>query len=204
MKKILFIFITCFISLWTATPQTALATTTAIQTQISEYCLKGDKLVDYYESLNDKSDGVKYLKAAKYYYFQAIRLDKSCTNAFIGVAHIALLQNKTRDAKNTLMAALNFNPENPRVSFYLGETFFQEGDYTEAIDYYNWAYNHGYKYNYKTNLQLAICYEKIYEVNLATRHYNEALKIKPDSQIIKQRLVDMKKAQETTFKYKEN
>lgn len=180
------------------------ATENSIQTQVSDYCTKGDKILAYYESIDDKSDGLKYLKAAKYFYFQALRIDKASPNASIGVARIALLQEKTRDSKNILMRALNFNPENPRVSFYIGETFFQEGDYTEAIDYYTWAYNHGYKHNYKTNLQLAICYEKIYETELAKKHYNEALKIKPDSQIIKQRLIDMKKAQEAIFKYNEN
>ena len=50
----------------------------------------------------------------------------------------------------------------------------------------------------------SICYEKIYEINLAKKHYNEALKIKPDSELIKQRLQDMQKAQESIFEYKEN
>lgn len=204
MKKIIIIFVTCLISNLAIINTQAIATENSIQAQVSDYCIKGDKILTYYENLPDKKDGLKYLKAAKYFYFQALRIDKASPNASIGVARIALLQEKTKDSKSILMRALNFNPENPRVSFYIGETFFQEGDYTEAIDYYNWAYNHGYKYNYKTNLQLAICYEKIYEIELAKKHYNEALKIKPNCQIIKQRLVDMQKAQESIFEYKEN
>jgi len=202
MKKIILVTCLIFFNIFLSPNNFAIAN--SIQEQVSDYCTKGDKILTYYENLEDKTDGLKYLKAAKYFYFQALRIDKASPNASIGVARIALLQNKTRDSKNILMRALNFNPENPRVSFYIAETFFQEGDYTEAIDYYNWAYNHGYKFNYKTNLQLAICYEKIYEINLAKKHYNEALKIKPDSELIKQRLQDMQKAQESIFEYKEN
>lgn len=201
MKKTILIFIIVIINFCIFNTPKTFAIENTIQNKVSDYCIKGDKIVSHYESITDKSNGLEYLKAAKYYYYQAIRLDKSSANALVGLAHVALLQNKTRDAKNILMAALNFNPENPRVSFYIGETFFQEGDYTEAIDYYTWAYNHGYKHNYKTNLQLAICYEKIYEIKLARKHYNEALKIQPDSAIIKRRMEDMDKAQEETFKY---
>lgn len=201
MKKMILTFIIFIINFCIITPPNVYAIGNTIQNQVSDYCLKGDKIVSHYETLDDKSNGLEYLKAAKYYYYQAIRLDKSSANALVGLAHVSLLQNKTRDAKNILMAALNFNPENPRVSFYIGETFFQEGDYTEAIDYYTWAYNHGYKHNYRTNLQLAICYEKIFEINMAKKHYNEALKLKPNSKDIKQRLDELEKAQNETFQY---
>lgn len=201
IKKTILIFVIIVMNFCLLNTQETLATENTLQEKVSDYCTKGDKIVNHYETSNDKTNSLEYLKAAKYYYYQAIRLDKSNPNGLVGLAHVALLQDKTRDAKNILMAALNFNPENPRVSFYIGETFFQEGDYTEAIDYYTWAYNHGYKHNYKTNLQLAICYEKIYETELAKRHYNEALKIKPDSNDIKKRLSNLQKAQEEIYKY---
>lgn len=199
MKKIIIIFIICFISFFNLEGAKTFAYDEELSSEVSEYCTKGEKVLTYYESLDDKTDGLKYLNAAKYFFYQAIRLDKSSANALIGMAKISLYQNKTRDAKNALMMALNFNPENPRVAHFLGDTFFQEGDYTEAIDYYDWAYRHGYKYNYNTNFQLAVCYEKIYEQKKAIKHYNEALKIKPESQAVKDRLKKMDEANKEVF-----
>ena len=163
----------------------------ATQSATDINCIKGDKIVDYYETLTDKTDSEKYLNAAKYFYYQASRTDISNANALVGHARVALHQNKTRDAKNTLMMALNFNPDNPRVTFYLGETFFQEGDYTEAIDYYKWAYTHGYQNDFKTNYKLGICYEKLNDEHNARTHYNNALRIKPDNEDVKKRLKEL-------------
>ena len=154
----------------------------------SENCLKGDKILDYYENLEDKSNPNRYLNAAKYYYYQASRNDLSEANALVGHARVALYQNRIKDAKNVLMIALNFNEDNPKVNFYLGETFFADEEYTQAIDFYNHAYNNGYQSHYKTNFKLGICYAKLNEEEKAKFHYNKALQIKPDSTEVKNKL----------------
>lgn len=161
---------------------------TPVESEANAYCVKGDKILDYFDKLEDKSNPDKYLNAAKYYYYQASRIDISNQNSLIGHARIALYKGNTRDAKNALMMALNFNEANPRVSFYLGETFFKEGEYTQAIDFYNWAYTHGYRFDYKTNLQLAICYEKLDDVKQSKYHYKNAIKINPSAVEAKARL----------------
>lgn len=171
--------------------QTPVNANVATQSATDINCIKGDKIVDYYETLTDKTDSEKYLNAAKYFYYQASRTGLSNANALVGHARVALHQNKTRDAKNALMTALNFNPDNPRVTFYLGETFFQEGDYTEAIDYYKWAFTHGYQNDFKTNYKLGICYEKLNDEHNARTHYNNALRIKPDNEDVKKRLKEL-------------
>lgn len=189
MKKIisaLVIIIISFILFNTLPAYNAAAA--PVQSEADINCQKGDKIVDYYESLSDKSEADKYLKAAKYFYYQASRIDLSNTNALIGHARVALHQNKIRDAKNALMMALNFNAQNPRVCFYLGETFFQDGDYTQAIDYYNWAYTHGYQNDFKTNYKLGVSYEKLNDIHNAKTHYNNALRINPNNEDIKERL----------------
>lgn len=180
MKKIIYIFI-IIVLFHTTSCISAGARELPEESQANAYCVKGDKILDYYQKLDDKRNAGKYLNAAKYYYYQASRVDISNQNSLIGIARIALYQGKTRDAKNALMMALNFNEVNPRVSFYLGETFFEEGEFTQAIDFYNWAYSHGYRYDYMTNIKLGICYEKLDDVKKAKYHYKNALKAHPGS-----------------------
>lgn len=152
------------------------------------YAKQGDKILNYYIKLEDKSDRDRYLTAAKYFYYQANRLDISNANALIGRARVALLQNKVRDAKNNLFIALNFDENNPRVTFFLGEAFFQDGDYDDAIHYYTHAYLHGYRNNYRTNLKLGEAYEKMDDVERARYHYTNAIKIRPSEAEVRFRL----------------
>ena len=189
MKKILIIFLILTIaSINQIACNKAFSRETPAVSDANAYCVKGDKILNYYEGLKDKSNADRYLNAAKYYYYQANRLDMSNQNAFIGRARIALIQGRTRDAKNNLMIALNVNELNPKVNYYLGETFFAEGEYTQAIDFYHFAYSHGYRYDYKTNLKLGICYEKLDDVKKAKYHYKNAAKINPGEVTAKARL----------------
>ncbi len=189
MKKNLFIILVFFISI-VVFPAKIYATTQSIAdfSDANSYCAKGDKILNYYENLQDKTDSDKYLKAAKYYYYQASRLDISNQNALVGMARISLYQGKTRDAKNSLMIALNVDENNPKVSYYLGEAFFAEGEYFQAIDFYNWAYSHGYQKDFNTNFKLGVCYEKLNDIEKAKIHYQNALNASPDSAEAKQRL----------------
>lgn len=179
MKKILIIFICLILNL---TFQNAVfCRNTPVESEANAYCVKGDKILDYYEKLQNAKDPDKYLNAAKYYYYQATRIDLSNPNALIGHARVALHQNRLKDAKNTLMIALNFNEINPRVNYYLGETFYREGEYTQALDFYNQAYTHGFRYDYNTNYKMGLCYEKMDDVKKAKYHYKNAIKIRPNA-----------------------
>ena len=188
MKKIILVFIIIFCLCMPLYSQRVLCAANGFESLSNEYCVKGDKILDYYERLDNKINGDRYLNAAKYFYYQASRVDLSNPNALIGRARVAIYQNRIRDAKNDLMIALNFNEINPKVSYYLGEVFFIEGNYTEAIDFYNWAYSHGYRYDYKTNLKLGICYEKLNDVKMAKKHYTNAINIMPASVEAKARM----------------
>ncbi len=155
------------------------------------YAAKGDKILNYYENLEDKTGKERFLIAAKYFYYQANRLDISNENAYVGRARVALAQNKVREAKNNLFLALNFDENNPKVNFYLAEAFFQDGEFTEAIKYYTEAYMHGYRTNYKTNLKLGICYEKLDDEQRAKYYYTNAIKIDSTNQEAQNRLKNL-------------
>lgn len=195
MKKTLIILIAIIINIAFAQSdfQQAKASRTSTETEAIQNCVKGDKILDYYEKLDEPQDPNRYLNAAKYYYYQASRLDLSNPNVLVGHARVALHQNRLKDAKNVLMIALNYNETNPRVNFYLGETFFRDGEFTQAIDFYQEAYSHGYKYDFNTNLRLGMCYDKLNEINLAKKHYKNALKSKPNNEEVLQRLEKMDK-----------
>lgn len=179
MKKILIIFILLILNLLFTSP--AFCRNTPVESEANEYCVKGDKILDYFERLEDKSNPDRYLNSAKYYYYQASRLDLSNANALVGHARVALHQNRLKDAKNVLMIALNFNEINPKVNYYLGETFFRDGEYSQAIDFFNQAYSHGFRYDYNTNYKMGLCYEKMDDIKNARYHYKNAIKIRPDS-----------------------
>ena len=104
------------------------------------------------------------------------------------MARISLYQGKTKDAKNALMIALNVNEKNPKVSFYLGEAFFMEQEYFQAIDFYTWAYSNGYQKDFKTNYKLGVCYEKLNDIEKAKYHYQKAINARPNDAEVKQRL----------------
>ena len=154
----------------------------------NNYCAKGDKILNHFETLNNPENPNKYLNSARYFYYQAKRLDMSNINALIGQARVALHQNRLKDAKNVLMIALNYNENNPKVNFYLGETFFREGEYTQALDYYMQAYTHGFKYDTKTNIQMATCYQKLDDIKKAKYHYEKVLNKNPNNIYAKEKL----------------
>ena len=70
MKKIIpalgIIILSFILFIKTLTPVNA---NVATQSATDINCIKGDKIVDYYETLTDKTDSEKYLNAAKYFYF---------------------------------------------------------------------------------------------------------------------------------------
>lgn len=195
MKKILIVSIAIILNFIyiQANFHQANARATSTEAEAIENCTKGDKILDYYEKLEAPQDPNRYLNAAKYYYYQASRLDLSNPNVLVGHARVALHQNRLKDAKNVLMIALNYNEKNPRVNFYLGETFFRDGEFTQAIDFYQEAYTHGYRYDFNTNLRLGMCYDKLNEINLAKKHYQNALKTKPNNEDVLKRLEKMDK-----------
>ena len=181
MKKIYILFVSVIITFLYFACVKVESKNTFPESEAVINCQKGDKILNYYEKLQNPPDPNRYLNAARYYYYQASRLDLSNPDALVGHARVALHQNRLKDAKNVLMIALNFNEINPKVNYYLGETFFREGEYTQAIDFYNQAYMHGYRYDYKTNYKMGLCYEKMDDIPKAKYHYNNAIKIRPDS-----------------------
>ena len=195
MFKIFIIFSILIINFYFCIKNPAICYATPEAEKAIEFCQNGDKIIDYYEQLEDKSNPNRYLNAAKYYYYQASRLDLSNPNSLIGHARVALHQNRLRDAKNVLMIALNFNEKNPRVNFYLGETFFADGEYTQAIDYYQAAFHNGYKNDFKTNSQLGLCYEKLGDIQKSIEHYNIALKTQNNKKEIKEKIQNLNKIQ---------
>ena len=108
MKKTILISIAILNFIFIQNPfQQATARVTSTEAEAIQNCAKGDKILDYYEKLESPQDPNRYLNAAKYYYYQASRLDLSNPNILVGHARVALHQNRLKDAKNVLMIALN-------------------------------------------------------------------------------------------------
>lgn len=169
-----------------------------------KYSQQADQILRYFHSIPNKTetDKQKYLNAAKYFYYKARRADLSNTDALVGQARIALYENRIRDAKNSLFIALNINEDNPKVNYYLGETFFKDGEFAKAVDFYLYAYTHGFRYNFWTNYKLGITYEKLDNVELARTHYTQAVKINPNFKDASKRLkgLDQIKTEKNTPK----
>lgn len=214
MKKICFAFLICFLLI----QNTAMAKNNDFwhgeisfgnenpKQSSAQYCQQADTILRYFNSIKNKTkaDEQKYLNAAKYFYYQAMRADKSNTDALVGKARIALYENHIRDAKNALSIALNINENNPKVTYYLGETFFKDGEFAKAVDFYLHAYTHGYKNNFWTNYKLGVTYEKLDVPEKAKIHYQNALKINPNSKEAEARLagLDMIKTDYETYRKK--
>ncbi len=154
----------------------------------SYYTSKGDEILDYCEKLKSPKDKERFIVAAKFFYYQASRADVSNQNALIGNARASLLQNNIREAKDSLFMALNFNEHSPRTNFYIGETFYQDGEFLDAIKYYKLAYKYGYGSDYRTNLRLGVCYEKLDAPAQAKTYYSNAMNIMPSLSEPRQRI----------------
>lgn len=193
MKKILIIFLISIINLFAQSADAAGKINTPQEQEAVLNCQRGDKIVNYFETKTDRTNPNRYLNAAKYYYYQASRLDLSNSDSLIGIARIALLQDKLTDAKNVLMIALNFDENNPKTNFYLGETFYRDGEFTHAIDYFNKAYQNGYNQDFSTNYRLGVCYEKLDDAQKAKEHFLNAQAIRPSSEEVKDHLQGLEK-----------
>lgn len=102
-----------------------------------------------------------YINKAKYFYYIASQNIPPSSEALIGLGRVYMLQKKFNDAKDVLNKAFSVDPYNANASFYLGEFFFTNSDYINALKYYENAQKLGYNDTLANEKMISICKAKL-------------------------------------------
>ena len=149
----------------------------------SEYETKLNNEADKYfyagMEIQDKNLKEAYLIKALGKYMLLLKLHPDdpvlCTK--IGVIHETC--HHCPQAKSYFFRAINLENLNPFANFYLGEYYFLQRDYNNAIRYYRVAYQNGHEHSSVLNFRLATLYERLGDIERAKGYYDISEKISP-------------------------
>jgi tetratricopeptide (TPR) repeat protein len=106
------------------------------------------------------------------YFQRALILDPTHLNANFNLALIYEERNQIEKAKDHYMAVIINHPGHQLAYNYLGDIYFNEGDYFKAQDMYREILNTS-PANIGIRLKLAICLEKVNDLNGSLREYEK-------------------------------
>jgi len=132
------------------------------------------------EMLNLKALSLKKLnkhEQAASVYEKIYTQDTSNTRYLIELANCHYMTDNFKEAALMYQKALLIRPGNPYLYKQLGETFFENDDFTKAIQYYHFVYK--IDSSHYIARQLARSYENLERVDTAIYYYEKTLAIKP-------------------------
>lgn len=145
------------------------------------------KLADFYFSnalkCNDEDEKKELLQKASGNYFILTQIEPENIYAIVQLARVYDLEKQDSFAKAYFFRALKINKKDPNTNYYFGEFFYTREEYTNAIRFYNIAFENGYKENDDVVLKLAIMYEKLGDLLRANMYYKKAYLANPSKQL---------------------
>ncbi len=142
------------------------------------------------EAMETEDEGQKKGKVIKalHFYKEYLKYYPGDIEGLLGAGTMATYLGKEEEAKNILMEAYATYPNNPAVHKALGDYSFKFANYNNAIEYYNLSLNSGNMEDYATNLAVAVCYEKLGDIEEAITYYKVAQYLNPNSDLANRRL----------------
>lgn len=145
------------------------------------------KLADFYFNnalkCNDEDEKKELLQKASGNYFILTQIEPENIYAIVQLARVYDLEKQDSFAKAYFFRALKINKKDPTTNYYFGEFFYTREEYTNAIRFYNIAFENGYKENDDVVLKLAIMYEKLGDLLRANMYYKKAYLANPSKQL---------------------
>jgi len=129
-----------------------------------------------------------FLNESMRYYFLLSQIDSKSVEAQIGLGRVYDEMKMDKYAQKHFYNAFNLDTKNPKANYYFGNYYFARGDYINAQNYYNIAYRFGYVKSYQLNYKLAIVYEKLGDIESATKYYHQASKLNPKNSEIRKKI----------------
>ena len=92
-------------------------------------------------------------KTSQKYYKEAVRLSNKSVEALLGLTYPLAKMNNRKELKNAYETILDKDPANYKANYYLGLIYFNDGDYLNAILYFEKVVKN-YPSDYNGNLYL--------------------------------------------------
>lgn len=152
----------------------ALAVNTDINRNATYYYTAGHTELNNYKITQDRMK----LRYAIYNFKKMYELDNSNIDALIGLSIAYRLDYKPILAKNAILKALNYDYNSPKANFYLGEYYFSQNEFTNALNSYKKAEKLGFK-GEDIEFKMAQSYAKVGELAIAKKYYLACADKKP-------------------------
>lgn len=140
--------------------------TADVNKNASYYYTAGNVELNNYKMTLDRMK----LRYAIYNFKKMYELDSSNIDALIGLSIAYRLDCKPILAKNAILKALNYDYNSPKANFYLGEYYFYQNEFTNALSSYKKAENLGFK-GHDIEFKMAQAYAKVGELAVAKKYY---------------------------------
>lgn len=140
---------------------------------------------DYYfnKALSTENDEDKrnYLQIAGGEYFVLTRIEPQNIYYMVQLARVYDMQDNNSFAKGYFFNALKINRTNAGTNYYLGEYYYKRNNYTQALYFYNIAFENGYTENYEILIKMAVMFEKLGDLLRANQYYKKAYILNPQN-----------------------
>ena len=168
-----------------------------------DYMLQqGDLLYTKALTENDPIKLKELVIGAKSAYNTVLLVDKRNLHAISMLAKIHKLSNNDRYAKLYYMRALGINPNDPSTNYYLGDFYYDKGDYRSALKYYKTAFANGLNENNKNMQKMANIYEKLGDLQRANLYYKKMFLINPSSQALPDKIRELEELKSQYYRGK--
>ena len=91
--------------------------------------------------------------------------------------------HKDRYAKGEYYKAISLKPSAPEPYFYLGDYFYDRGQYKKALKFYTLAYDKGYNNHQQTLIKIGDIYQKFGDTKLALQYLTSATNIGQNAEL---------------------
>lgn len=132
---------------------------------------------EYFEKAMNSSEQQekdKYFQKACERYYMVTQKDPKNSYSYTQIGRIYTLENNKKLAREYLITALNMNPADAKIYYYLGDYYYSVKKYHQAIESYEKAYQNGMNTDSTLNLKMGNIYEKLGDLLKANYYYKKA------------------------------
>lgn len=149
---------------------------------------KAEQLIQKAKMARIEDESYEYINSARDIFRDAYEKNPANQRALLGLSKVAQFIQDRSDAKLYLLMVYNTNPSDPKLQREMADFYFNFQEYTTAIEYYKLALASGLLMDFDTNVQTAICYEKLGDLENAELYWQICQQLNPNSKLVADRI----------------